>query len=424
LQVSGWAARVPVPEVFDSRGTVRTLDDTLLCYPGVYQPLIFCIGVVLLFAEERGRRRGPLDWTRRWGVVCSYVVLLLSATQVLFVGALVMAGIAAVFQSMPLNYQPRVTQPFVDMSTGYLRYGAHPNDASGVVLVASSSIAILLACIPLFDALRSSGRKHLAAVLLAPIALFALMYVAQAGRYFVAFGFAPVADFLPYGVYFRPELFVRRIAGLPPGPRAWGPVSVSAVLVEAAKWCDVLAIAVWLTIARLAAGGRKRAPRNPRWKNGTVKAAGPGRSRFGETDPSRFRPSDQAYWCARRPGILVREGNRRKREPRPFSPVEDPAMKRLALGALLLGGSSALCNAADFQPPVRLMAGDAAARVESPGYAAPCLADLDADGTKELLVGQFRDGKIRVFKHLGAERLTPGEWLQAEGTVAHVPGVW
>jgi hypothetical protein len=104
--------------------------------------------------------------------------------------------------------------------------------------------------------------------------------------------------------------------------------------------------------------------------------------------------------------------------------MEDPAMKRLALCALLLGGSAAVCNAAEFQDPVRLKAGDAAVRVESPGYAAPCLADLDADGKKELLVGQFKDGKIQVFKHQGAQKFAPGEWLQAEGAVAHVPGVW
>jgi hypothetical protein len=99
-------------------------------------------------------------------------------------------------------------------------------------------------------------------------------------------------------------------------------------------------------------------------------------------------------------------------------------MKRLALGALLLGGGAAVCGAADFQPPVRLMAGDDEVRVESPGYAAPSLADLDADGKKELLVGQFADGKIRVFKNLDGDKVAPGEWLQAEGAVAHVPGVW
>lgn len=97
-------------------------------------------------------------------------------------------------------------------------------------------------------------------------------------------------------------------------------------------------------------------------------------------------------------------------------------MKRLVLCALVLGGGTA--SAAEFQSPVRLKAGDAAVRVESPGYAAPCLADLDADGKKELLVGQFKDGKIRVFKQLGPEEFAPGEWLQAEGKVAHVPGVW
>jgi hypothetical protein len=99
-------------------------------------------------------------------------------------------------------------------------------------------------------------------------------------------------------------------------------------------------------------------------------------------------------------------------------------MKRLLLSALLLGGSTAFCSAADFEPPVRLKAGDAAVRVENPGYAAPCWADVDGDGKKELLVGQFNQGKIRVFKHLGADKFAPGTWLQADGKVAEVPGVW
>ncbi len=98
-------------------------------------------------------------------------------------------------------------------------------------------------------------------------------------------------------------------------------------------------------------------------------------------------------------------------------------MKRLLLSALLLGGGAALCGAAEFHPPVRLKAGDAAIRVESPGYAAPCWADLNGDGKKHLLVGQFNKGKIHVFKHQDAEKFAPGAWLQAEGKVAEVPGV-
>ena len=97
-------------------------------------------------------------------------------------------------------------------------------------------------------------------------------------------------------------------------------------------------------------------------------------------------------------------------------------MKRHLLSALLLGSGTAFCSAADFEPPVRLKVGDAAIRVESPGYAAPCWADLN--GKKHLLVGQFHQGKIRVFKHLDAEKFAPGHWVQAEGQVAEVPGVW
>lgn len=102
-------------------------------------------------------------------------------------------------------------------------------------------------------------------------------------------------------------------------------------------------------------------------------------------------------------------------------------MKRVLLSALLpalLFSGGGACGAADFEPPVRLMAGDAAVRVESPGYAAPCWADLRGDGQNHLLVGQFNDGKIRVFKHLGGSKFAPGEWLQAEGKPAEVPGVW
>ena len=99
-------------------------------------------------------------------------------------------------------------------------------------------------------------------------------------------------------------------------------------------------------------------------------------------------------------------------------------MKRLLLCALLLGGGAAFCGAADFEPPVRLKVGDAAIRVESPGYAAPCWADFNGAYKKHLLVGQFNRGKIRAFKHLGEEKFAPGNWLQAEGKVAEVPGVW
>jgi hypothetical protein len=81
-------------------------------------------------------------------------------------------------------------------------------------------------------------------------------------------------------------------------------------------------------------------------------------------------------------------------------------------------------RAAEFADPVRMQSGGEAVRVERPGYACPCWADVDGDGKKDLLVGQFNGGKIRVYKNLGDGKLAAGDWLNAGGEVAQVPGVW
>ena len=246
-----WENRVRVPSVFGYPGTVETLDQTFLSNMSVYQPLVFCIGVVLLFSKERGRRRGRLDWTRRWGVLCSYVILLLSAAPVLFITALVMCGISALFLSMPPKYQPGFTQWFIDISAAYLRYGPYPKDVSLVVLVAFSSVVILLACVPLFDALRSTGQKRLGAVLLAPLAVFSLLYLALAVRHYASYSRSTATDFVRYGAYFRPELVLRHLAELSDVQSMPGPMLVQ-FFVEVVKWCTTLAIAVWLSVATFA----------------------------------------------------------------------------------------------------------------------------------------------------------------------------
>lgn len=99
-------------------------------------------------------------------------------------------------------------------------------------------------------------------------------------------------------------------------------------------------------------------------------------------------------------------------------------MKQQLLAALGLLCCSALCSAIEFAPPVRLKAGGAVIRVESPGYASPCLADIGGNGKMDLLVGQFNKGKIQHFKGLGGGKFATGTWLQAEGMPAEVPGVW
>jgi hypothetical protein len=255
LQASGLDSRIRVPGFFEIRGTIRTLDDTLLFNWGpLYQSMVFCIGVVLLFSNERKRRSSPLDWTRRWGVFGSYLAFLLSVAPILRFSALVLAGIASLFLSMPLKYQPAVTQLFVHLSYGYLRYGPSPKVISSVaVLPALSSILILLACVPLLNALRSSGPKWAAASLLAVLALLALWNLSQVGGFCLGFSsmtlqqvyFSPVASL---AVYFQPAMLPY-------------PDLTAVYLFEAEKWCIVLTIAMWLSIAQFLTWRQSKAAR-------------------------------------------------------------------------------------------------------------------------------------------------------------------
>jgi hypothetical protein len=77
-----------------------------------------------------------------------------------------------------------------------------------------------------------------------------------------------------------------------------------------------------------------------------------------------------------------------------------------------------------FAAPVRLKADDGWVRVESPGYAAPCWHDVNGDGKKDLIVGQFKGGKMRVYDRQASGTFAAPKWLEAEGAIAEVPGVW
>ena len=95
---------------------------------------------------------------------------------------------------------------------------------------------------------------------------------------------------------------------------------------------------------------------------------------------------------------------------------------KFALIPLLMAGAAGL-SAQGFEAPERLNDGESPINVDI-GHAAPYYADFDGDGKRDLLVGQFGDGKLRIYKNQGtdtAPKFKDFEWLKAEGEIAKVP---
>ena len=89
----------------------------------------------------------------------------------------------------------------------------------------------------------------------------------------------------------------------------------------------------------------------------------------------------------------------------------------MALASLALALAPAV-----FHTPFVLQANSKPIDVEI-GHAAPCYGDYDMDGKKELLVGQFADGTIRIYKNYGTNKkpiFKDFTWLQAGGKRAEV----
>lgn len=81
----------------------------------------------------------------------------------------------------------------------------------------------------------------------------------------------------------------------------------------------------------------------------------------------------------------------------------------------------------EFEAPVQLMADGKPIAMEAPGFAAPTFVDVDGDGKRDLVVGQFKQGKMHVFKNVGtdaAPSFAAGDWIKTGDEAAIVPGVW
>jgi hypothetical protein len=94
-----------------------------------------------------------------------------------------------------------------------------------------------------------------------------------------------------------------------------------------------------------------------------------------------------------------------------------------ALAGLLHADNGAIGDAGNFAPPVKLEAAGQPIDVHI-GHAAPFACDWDGDGVKDLLVGQFGEGKLLVYKNVGTAtepELAAAELFMAGGEAGRIP---
>ncbi len=79
--------------------------------------------------------------------------------------------------------------------------------------------------------------------------------------------------------------------------------------------------------------------------------------------------------------------------------------------------------AQSFEKPVRVKAAGDFITTQI-GHSAPYVYDFDGDGVRDLLVGQFGGGKLRIYRNAGTNKKPNYEahqWFMAAGAIATVP---
>jgi hypothetical protein len=78
----------------------------------------------------------------------------------------------------------------------------------------------------------------------------------------------------------------------------------------------------------------------------------------------------------------------------------------------------------ELQPPTHLEAAGRPIDVEREGHSAPFVGDFDGDGLPDLLVGQYQQGRLRVYRNKGTKgrpKFDSYTWFEAGGKIASVP---
>jgi hypothetical protein len=90
---------------------------------------------------------------------------------------------------------------------------------------------------------------------------------------------------------------------------------------------------------------------------------------------------------------------------------------------LLLAGNS--LGEEKFAAEVRIEARGAPIDVGSFSGAAPFVGDFDGDGLNDLLVGQYEQGRLRIYRNMGTRqepRFDDFEWFRVNGEIVELPG--
>jgi hypothetical protein len=101
-------------------------------------------------------------------------------------------------------------------------------------------------------------------------------------------------------------------------------------------------------------------------------------------------------------------------------------MRRIVTTLLVLAcaGCAGAADSDELLPPVPVLAGGRPLDVEREGHSAPFVADIDGDGKLALLVGQFYEGRLRIYRNTGTRdqpKFDTFTLFEAGGKVATVP---
>lgn len=91
---------------------------------------------------------------------------------------------------------------------------------------------------------------------------------------------------------------------------------------------------------------------------------------------------------------------------------------------LVLFTSSLTARASELAAPINIQAGGKIIDTGGVGYAAPFFGDFDGDGVRDLLIGEFAQGKLRIYRNVGTNtkpHFEDFQWFQNDAPTGRVP---